>query len=787
LIRNYIVITLRNILRHKTFSLINIIGLTLGIACALIILIWVNYEFSFDKYHKNIKNLYFVYLVQDLISNKETSQYTSGPLAEDLNAQFPQIINTCRMGRIQDVLFHYQPTDNPVEDIKIIEQEVMMTDSTIFKMFTHPFTTGNPENALTDPFSIVLTEELANKYFGKENPLGKIIRLFNKYDMKVTGVIKNVPDNTHFKFKSLVPVEFAKKTGWEFKYDNNFVYTFLQLENGIDYKELNKKINEEFISPKTAINREYWLESMSRLHLHGYQYPQRIIFIMVFLTVGIAILIIACINYLSLTTARLNLRAKEVGIRKTTGASRRDLIYQFIGESILLAIIALNFAIIIAHLALPLINRLTNSAIHFRFADINTLLILLGILIFVGIISGSYPAFILSAINPIISLKGGIIHANNKAVFRKTFVIFQFTFSVIAIINIISTQKQMIFMNDLGFNKKNVLYCKLRGNIYEDFKVIRNDLLENPMIKEISCASDLPVVMFNRDVNWGLRINDINPVATIASVSYDYRNTFEFKMKAGRFFSRDYPTDKNAVVINEYAVKELGLVKPVGEKIYFNEKKYNIIGVIQDFHFIPKVMKITPLILFLQPEQNNYAFIKINPPKDHTRNDIAKINDFIHNTIDKYNPEYPHEFLFLDKFELKEQKNYTSIIELTTYFAIIGIIISCIGLFGLSSFLTEQRTKEIGVRKVMGASAFNLTGTLSKEYLKLWVISVAIAIIFSYFGGIASSSMMAYVVDTGILHYIIITVITLIIVILTVGYQTIKTAIKNPVESLRYE
>ncbi len=787
MIRNYIIIALRNIFRYKTFSLVNITGLTLGIACALIILIWVNYEFSFDRYHKNLENLYFVYLEQDLISNKEISQYTSGPLAEDLKSQFPEIKNSCRLGRIAEVLFHYSPADNANEDIKIIEPDVMMADPAIFEMFTYPFIKGDPETALSDPFSIVLTKELANKYFGKENPLGKTIRLFNEYDMKVTGVIENVPENTHFKFKSLVPVEFAKKTGWKFEYDNNFVFTFLLLEEGTDYKDLNKKINKDLISPETSIKREYWLESMSRLHLYGYQYPQRIIFIIVFLSVGILTLVIACINYMSLTTARLNLRAKEVGIRKTTGADRRDLIYQFIGESLVVAIIALNFAIIIVHIALPFINRLTNSSIFFHFADISTLLILLGILIFVGIISGSYPAFVLSAFNPVLSLKGGIIHANKRALFRKTLVIFQFTFTVIVTINIIATQKQMKFMNDLGFSKENILYSKLRGNIRDNFNLIRNDLLENPMIHEISSASDLPVIMFNRGVNWGLHIDDINSAATVGSVSYDYLNTFGFRIISGRFFSRDYQSDKNAVVINEQTVKELGLKNPIGEEIYFNKIKYDVIGVIQDFHFIPKVMKITPLILFLHADNNSYAFIKISPSPNITKDNIAEIKDFIDNTIKQYNPDYPHELLLLDKFELKEQKSYTSIIDLTTWFALIGIIISCVGLFGLSSFLTIQRTKEVGVRKVLGSSALSLAGKFLNEYLILWIISVGIAILFSYLGGIASSSMMAYVVDVGIGHYIIVSIITLVIAVFTVGYQTITTAFKNPVESLRYE
>jgi putative ABC transport system permease protein len=788
MIRNYLKIALRNIKRYSAHSILNISGMAVGMACALLILLWVYDEWSYDRHIRNAGNIYRL-IENENPSGGEASFFAITPasLTKALKEEYPEIIRSASYEPHMELRlkkgdeFHH-------------ETAVAMVDKDFLKMFNIGFVRGDINTALNDPHNVILTEEMAHKYFGSEEALGKTLQESLGYLVTVTGVIKK-PHSSHLRFDFLVPTELMKERGgpvndWEFR-----CYNYIELQEGTDSKIVGTKIRDFLKKHIKGSNSEIFLQNIKKIHLFSsrkYTYDVSghgdITYVRIMGLIAVFILLIACINFMNLSTAQSARRAKEIGIRKVAGANKQKIIFQFLGESLLIVFVAHVIAMILVELLLPGFNNLTGKQLTVNYQSADLYIGLITMVLFCGLLAGSYPALYLSSLKPMNIMKGMINKNPGKGAFRRVLVIFQFSLSVVLIISTLFVGKQLNYIQNkkLGFNKDNIGYFMFPTAPWDPkLKTIKKELLNNPDILGVTnmffnYENPLNMEGNSGGFNWEGKKEGDNVLFYTLSADEDYAKTFQLDLKEGRYFSSEFSTDNTAVVINEEAAKTIGFKNPVGEIITSPQGlKLTIIGVVKDFHFRSLHYKIEPLIM--QPGGSNTFFIRMKAGQ------ISSIVESVKKTYNSFKPDIPLDFHFLDADFDNLYRTEQRMSKIFRYFSFLAIIISCLGLIGLSSFMTERRTKEIGIRKANGARSLEVFFLLSKEYIMWVMISILIACPIAWYGMHKWLQNFAYRIHTSWLVFALAGVIALVVALLTVGFQSYKAANKNPVEALRYE
>ncbi|UCE40280.1 MAG: ABC transporter permease [Candidatus Aminicenantes bacterium] len=774
MIKNYLKIAFRVIKKHKGYSFINITGLAVGIACCVLILLWVQDELRFNRFHKNYKEIYRTTL------NLEGRWTTSSPwaLAPILKREYPEIQAATRY-RDNDLLFTYED--------KSFYEDTAFVDPDFFDIFTFPLGKGDQDSPFPTLDSIVITERTATKYFGSDDPLGKTLTASNRTKLTVTGIIKNIPSNSTLTFDILASVKlFGEETLNSWALESG---TFILLQKNASPDALGEKIAGITMEYDKRTNKKVvtGIQPLSRIHLYSLEGRGNIIYIYIFSTIALFILLIACINFMNLSTARGSTRAKEVGLRKVVGAHRQHVINQFYGESLLLSFVSLLIAIVLVYLLLPAFNNLAQKSMQLDLGrNLPILLGLLGITLFTGIVSGSYPAMFLSSFRPANVIKGTHFTHSSKSMLRKVLVVTQFSIAIVLIIGTIVTAKQLNYIRnkELGFNRQHVISLPMNPALRESYEAFKNEALNHHSIIHVTSAQNRPTQVGNiNPVYWEGKGPEQYEVIKFISCDHDYIKTFEMEMAQGRDFSRDFPTDLQNYIVNEEAVKLMGLEDPVGKLFSIWQNEGQIIGVVKNFHSRPLHNEIEPLVLTLAQNNwgPNYVFLRIGPEN------ISRTLDDLVKTWKKFAPNYPFDFQFLDEaFEQlyrTDQRTGT----IFKYFAILAIFISCLGIFGLAAFTAEQRTKEIGIRKVLGASVSGIVSLISREFVLLLTLANVIAWPIAYF--LMKRMLNNYAYRTNITLWIFLTASLLAysIALLTVSYQAFKSARTDPALALRYE
>ncbi len=788
MLRNYMLIAFRNLIRQKGFSAINILGLGVGMASSILIFLWVSYELSYDRFNQNRDNLFVVVQTQHYVSGPLTTTSMPGPIARDLKTDFPEISKS---------MMYYSIAGIVSREDKFFSENVRFADPPVFSMLTFNFLEGNPSDAFKDLHSAVITEKLAKKYFGDEEAIGKVLKINAQHEYKVTGVISDIPENSSFRFDICIPYENIKDYGFQIeKYGWNTYGAMVELAPGVNYKDFNVKINdflEKKSNPPDAkpddpanSDIDLFLFPLTKLHLYSVTgNGGDIQYIYIFSAIALFILIIACINFMNLSTARAMRRSREVGIRKMAGAIRQQLIFQFIGESLLITIIAFITAIILVYLFLPSFNVLADKSLEPDWTSLSFIGGLAGIILFTAVLAGSYPAFYLSSFRPIEALRNFPGKGRGGFRFRRALVVFQFTLSVILIIStiVVYRQLQYIHTKKLGMNKENVVYTFMRGKSSDNYNTLRSELLQDPNILDVTRSSHLPFQIGSNSggISWDGKSDEDDVLIGFTFADMDYVKTLGMKMAQGRYFDPSYGTDTSAVVINQDAAKVMGMDDPIGKWLNWGGTRFTIIGVVDDFHFLPLNYEISPLIIVNAPKYCNLLMAKLNS------SNIEQTLNQMQTTWEKINPGFPFEYKFLDNSYDQLYQSEQRLGSIFKYFSILTIFISCLGLFGLAAFMSEQRTKEIGVRKVLGAGVDKIFYTLSEDFLKWILLSNLIAIPLAYYIMYQWLKNYVYHTDLSPLIFLLALVISVFIAILTVSYQTIKAASRNPVDALKFE
>ena len=812
MLKNYLKIAVRNILRQGIYSFINIIGLAVGIACCILILLFVRYELSYDKFNKKADRIYRV--TREWFNEDETSSLhlarVAPPIGPLLKNDFPQIVLE------ETRLLQDGNVPLKVSEKSFIEDRFFWSEQSTFKIFTVHFIEGNENNALSEPKSIVITQSMAKKYFGNGDALGKTIKYRDLGELKVTGVINDVPENSHLKydflasFITLYDTSIIGRKTLEENWSSNNYLTYILLTQNIPIEELKNKVPafiDKYVSqvirrengqmPAKALHNYTTLhfQKLADIHLHSHLTTEieengDIKNVYIFSAIAFFVLLIACINFMNLATARSSKRSREIGIRKVLGAYRQQLMKQFIGESMITVFISLFLSIIIVEISLKPFSNFSSRDLQFNI--ISDPYLVLGIFlltILVGFISGSYPALMLSSFKPVTVLKGSQI-LSRKSMFRMVLVIVQFTISIILIIamGVVFQQMQYVTNKDLGYNKDHLIILSSNKKIKENLNSFKSQLLRDPDIKMVTSSRLVPSNMLLN--SWRGSIFDGNKTVplnfrlAVQEVDYDFFKTYQIKFTSGRDFSKNYATDDSAAfILNESAVHQLGwnAQQTIGKRMKYGDRNGRIIGVVHNFNFESLHNQIVPIIFLITKTGNNQVTVRISGKN------IPATLDFLKKKWKEYRPDYPFDYTFLDNqlagLYSKDQK----IGDVFGIFAVIAIIIACLGLFGLASYTAEVRTKEIGIRKVLGAKVSGIVALLSKEFLLLILIANLIAWPLSYYFMNKWLNEFAYKTRFSFWLFIAAGVIAMIITILTISYQSIKAAIANPVKSLRYE
>jgi len=771
---------LRIIKREKGYFFINIFGLAVGMACCIFILLWVLDELSFDQFHKNISELYLVGQKQDYSTYQLISPSTPSALGPALKKEYPEIINSARYSKIYRMYFTHG-------DKKIYETKGAYTDPDFLNMFSFPLVKGNPDNALTKPDSIVITEKLAKKFFPGEEPIGKILQLNEKYNFTVSGVVKDLPENSTIQFHFLLPFIRVKDIGRDLNsWTPNYYWTFILTSPVVSYKQLEQKIAQRLKQEVPDSQGMLFLHPMARIHLHStmWRIGTDIQYIHIFNLIAFFVLIIACINFTNLSTARSFRRAKEIGIRKVVGAYRSQLIKQFFLESLVMTMLALVVAIGIVLILLPSFNTLTGKHLSPMLFNTETLIILIAITLITTILAGSYPALKLSSFKPAVVIKESPGISKKSAWFRNFLVVFQFSLAIGLIIFTLVVFNQLKFIQnkDLGFDTKNILYISLQG-IEKKYEIMKAELLKNPGIKNVTCASDIPVNIRSSSGSWDWegKPPNLKVMMCLASFEYDFIQTFKMKMAKGRFYSEEYPGDATgSIVINEEAAKAMEMESPLGKQIIYGPHKFTIIGIVKNFHFKSLHDKVEPFVMFFVPPWRAYMYIRVDPKE------LPKTLKYIELVYNKTNPGKPFLYNFLENDIQTQYKAESQMAQLFKYFVILAIFISCLGLFALSSFMTMQRAKEIGIRKVLGASIPSILVMFYKDLGKWVMIANIIAWPLAYIVMSKWLQNFVYRISPSVIYFIGPAILALFIAILTITYQSVKAALINPVNTLKY-
>jgi putative ABC transport system permease protein len=773
-------------------------------ACTILILLWVQYELSFDRYHENADRIYRLTEHWNVGATQEKWAVTNWPAGPTFQREFSEVIKAVRFMPVYSKVLCAYKTE------KFFIDDVLLADETVFDIFSFPLIRGNPENALSIAFSTVITENTAKRIFGSENPIGKKLSVGEDGFVTVTGVMKDIPPNSHLNFKALVSFQTMFKLNPEHSrkqmeswLGGNINYTYLLLRENININELEKKLSA-YIAKQAKEQLEmlggkieYFLQPLTHIHLHSKldsDIAERsdIAYVYAFTAIALFILFIACINFMNLSTARSTIRAKEVWMRKVLGAQRDGLIKQFIGESFLFSFISFIFALILVELSLPLFRSLSGSNMSFQYLTMPRLIWgLIGIILIVGFAAGSYPAFFLSAFQPFSFLKGSLKTGKANSRIRGILVVVQFSVSITLIIGTGIVLNQLIYMKnkELGFDKDHVVYG---GPIGSEFKKsiapFRDAIKGYPGIAGVALSSHIPsdIPFLELFLPEGFPPEQMQTMYQI-SADHEFIPTMNMEIVTGRNFSPTISTDPGqAAIINEKAARQLGWKDPVGKTIinfkYREPVTKTIIGLVRDFHIESLHKEIGPFYIDnIPPNFHRYIVIKIKP------GNLSTTMEFLKENWIEFFPQRPFDFSFLDEAFDRQYRADEKLQAIFINFGVLAIFISCLGLFGLASFTAEQRTKEIGIRKALGASISGIILMLSKEFTKWVLLANIIAWPLAYIAMNQWLQNFAYRISIGLGTFVLASVLALIIALLTVGYQAIKAARANPVEALRYE
>jgi putative ABC transport system permease protein len=799
MIKNYLKIALRNIKRHKGYSFINIAGLALGMACCLFILSYVLYEFSYDTFHEDADRISRV--AMEFRAKDQPVKYgavTPPPVAQAILDNFAEVEDAVRITRANGIVKHGEK--------QFFEDKIFYADQSFFNVFTFPIIKGNPETALKEPYTAVLTESIAEKYFGSENPVGKTISINYQRDYKITGVVEDIPPNSHFTFDllfSFAPIEESLQNAPIGKlWFSHSYYTYIKTRSenlspafieGV--YNLSANIIGDF-EKKVGFAQRFFLQPLKDIYLTSNLRNElgntgNKTYLYYFIAIAVFILIISSINFVNLSTARSTGRAREVGIRKVAGAEKKQLINQFLGEALFTTFISAGIAMLIILISLPHFRVLTGKDIDLHLISSAIILCIILIPLAVGLLAGSYPAFFLSAFHPIDTLKGVFGHTIKGTRLRKGLVIFQFAISILLIISTIIVSKQLSFMRkqDLGFDKEQIVVLSLRGSgeARQKYNVLKNEFMKHATI--VSASASYTVPGRNPSSNAMLPegfTGDQWQTFLINWADYDYLETYKIKLAAGRDFSRDFETDKEeAFILNEAAVKSLGWNSSedaIGKTWNLgNRRKGKVIGVTKDYHFNSLHQKISPLVIHLDPDYFVYLSLRF------TTGSISETLSFIEEAWKELVPGEPFSYFFLNEDFDRQYRAEVQVQAIVSLFTIMGMVIACLGLFGLTSFSVEQRKKEIGIRKVLGLANHKIVYLLVKDFLILVLIANVVALPVGWLSMNKWLQNFAYRTNMSIWIFLLSGFAAFAIALLTVSFQTIKAATANPVDSLRYE
>jgi predicted permease len=789
MVKNYLKTAWRNLLRQKRYAFINVFGLAVGLASSFFILLWVMSEMGVDAFHESGDRIYRV--MRNETNNDEvfTRISTAGPMGETLKKEYPEVENAACTAWGQDLVVTYGDL--------IFREYGNYAGAEFFEIFSFPFIQGDPIGALATESSIVISESLARKLFGtnwKKNnaALGETITIDQRKDFTITGVVRDVGDNSTIRFDVMLPIQdFFSRNEWAQQWGANGFLLYVRLKEGASVTDVNAKIAGvmEKYSPEEQ-GEVVFLQRFEEAYLYGkfedgVNTGGRIDLVRILIVVAVFLLAIASINFMNLATARSTQRAREIGARKAIGATQQSLAVQLMVETMMLAFMAMIFATMLVFSLLPSFNTITSKHIQWQDISLAFLAGSFAISVITGLFAGTYPAFYLSSLNPVVVLRGTFRQKPVEARIRKALVVFQFALSTVIIICTVAVYSQIryIMEKDLGLDRSHIISASLEGNMRTQYGTLRQELLNKPGILGVTSSSDNPLSIgrSTSGVVWEGKEPDDETEFNVINVNYDFVETMKMEVVSGRTHSREFGSDTEGYLINEQAARIIGKMNPVGKKLTLYGQPGQVIGLIKDFHMVSMERPISPTILRLDPANSVRLWVRTEPGK--TREAISGLES----VYKEINPNYPFRYGFMDR---EYEEMYQSVLvtgKLANVFAVIGILISCLGLFGLASFMGEQRNKEVGVRKVLGASVAGIVGLLSKEFVKLILIALTVATPVAYFAMQRWLHSFVYRIDITWWMFALAGGLTLLIAALTVSTQAIKAAVANPIESLRYE
>ena len=790
MLKNFFRVAFRNILKHKGFTFINVTGLAVGLTAALLIILWVQDELSYDRFNTDGANIYRVEEDQFYSGERYHVTVTPHPSGPVWKEKIPEIVEQTRINRLSRILFR--------KDEKVFyESSVAGVDSGFFKMFTLPLLLGNPETVLEAPNSVVLTESMAKKYFGNEDPLGQSITMENRMQFNVTGVLKDIPRNSSFRYDAFIPYSFLQSIGAvSTSWGNNSIYTFVQIEKGSDIEDVNTKLTDvvkEYL-PETTV--KYLLFPLLDIHLHaqfGFEETNGpMVAIYIFSLIAFFVILIACINFINLSTAKASGRAKEIGIRKVAGADRKTMISQFMFESVLLVIFALLLSVLLTGLLLGTFNSISGK--YFILSDllkIRFIISFIAVGLLAGFVSGIYPALYLSSFKPMAVLKGETASGRGNGRLRQILVVVQFTLSVLIAVASIFMFIQLKYMQnkDLGFDKENLLCIPMNNFTRGQYYNLKRELLAETLIQGVTASNRNPVMVGSNSggADWDGRDPEKRVLIGTYAVDYDYLETMKMSLVSGRSFSRDFQGDlardtTGNFLINEEVAKIMDVGDPVGKNFRFMGISGTIVGVLKDFHFKGADQTIEPIAIALADTSYlSSILIRLTPGR------VPESLKIVERAWQELLPDYPLEYSFIDQDYDNLFRSEARLMRLLGSFTILTLIIACLGLYGLSSYSTERRTNEVGIRKVMGAGTGSVIITMAREFLILVIIAIIIALPAGYYVVGRLLKQFAYRVDLNPAVFILIALGALTIALFTVSFQAFRASNINPAEALKVE
>ena len=781
MLKHLVIMAIRNMRRNKGYSFINITGLAIGIASSLMLIFWAMDELSFDCFHEDAKRIFRI--VQERKTDRIfKTPSTPSPLAPAWVENYHEVEKAVRL-RYSGMGFIYG--DNRDD---IFDEDGLFADKEIFQVFTLPLKEGNPNTALTMPQSIVITEKMAQVCFGSQDPLGQTLTATNGDPFQITGVMENIPANSHLKFDYLISLEYLIQRGQSLdRWNTSDAKTYVMLRKGVDYRELNKKLEYYVQDRLPESSSRLIFQPLTEIHLHSLEGGGPIVYVSIAIILALFILIVACINFMNLSTARFGKRSLEVGVRKVVGAGRPSLIGQFFGESLVLSFMSAFLAMVLVYFLLPVFNRFIGKDIEFDIlGTIPVITSVLAVTLFTGVVSGIYPAVFLSSFPPVKIFKGFSQSTKRMLNTRRILVVFQFAISLVLILFTLVVSRQLHFIRnkDLGFDKENLVFFRLGDNSLVEIETIKQTLIQSASISHVT-ATNAPLLWLGIEttgVAWeGKNPGDMMNVQ-IRTVDFDYLKTFRMEMKEGRFFSQEMSADvKHSYVLNEAAISVMGLKSPVGKWFSLNDKKGEIIGVVRDFHHHSVHEVIEPVVFLFEPSWSDYVFVRIEPGYTAEALQVMAFNWKL------INPDRSFHLRFFDDEIDSLYRSEKELGRFINILSVLAVLISCLGLFGLVSYATEHRTKEIGIRKVLGASVIGIQILLSREFLKWVLIANVISWPISYYAMYRWLQNFAYRTSIGLTDFVFAGGLVFVVAMMTVSYQAIRAATADPVKSLRYD